>query len=283
VDVTEVLLSGLAMGESPRWHDDRLWLGNWGTGEILAVDLDGRHEVVAHSPVPIPYSIDWLPSPDGRMLLVAGTRVLRPEPDGSLVPHADLGHVDRNGFNEIVVDGRGNAYVDGGGFDLMAGETPAPGFVVLVRPDGTATQVADGIEFGNGMAITPDNSTLIVAESYGRRLSAFDIGADGGLANRRVWADLGEDPPDGICLDAEGAVWYASVPGRRCVRVREGGEVLDVVEADRGCFACVLGGPDGTTLFVTAAEWRGVEGIDFGRRTGQVLVASAPAPAAGYP
>ncbi|HEY3716576.1 MAG TPA: SMP-30/gluconolactonase/LRE family protein [Jatrophihabitantaceae bacterium] len=275
------LLSGLALGESPRWHDGRLWLANWGTGDVIAVDLDGRSEVVAHVPVTIPYSIDWLP--DGRLLVVAKTRVLRLEPDGSLVTHADLAEIDPNHYNEIVVDGRGNAYVNGGGFDLMAGEPFAPGYVVLVRPDGTATQVADGIAFGNGMAVTPDNSTLIVAESYGQRLTAFDIGPDGGLSNRRVWAALGDDPPDGICIDAEGAVWYATVPGKRCVRVREGGEVLASVEADRGCFACMLGGPDGTTLFVLAAEWRGIEGLDLGERTGQVLVAEAPAPAAGYP
>jgi len=275
------LLSGLALGESPRWHDGRLWFANWGTGDVVAVDMDGKSEVVARVPVTIPYSIDWLP--DGRLLVVAKTRVLRLEPDGSLVTHADLSDIDPNGYNEIVVDGRGNAYVNGGGFDLMAGEPFVPGYVVLVRPDGSATQVADGIAFGNGMAVTPDNSTLIVAESYAQRLTAFDIGPDGGLSNRRVWAGLGEDPPDGICLDAEGAVWYASVPGKRCVRVREGGEVLATVEADRGCFACMLGGPDGTTLFVLAAEWRGIEGLDFGAQTGQVLVAEAPARAAGWP
>jgi sugar lactone lactonase YvrE len=281
--VARVLLEGLALGESPRWHDGRLWFANWGTREIVAVDLSGTSEVVAHAPVDIPYSIDWLP--DGRLLVVAQTQVLCLEPHGSLVTYADLSGVDHRGFNELVADGRGNAYVDGGGFDLMAGESFAPGFVVLVRPDGTATQVADGIAFGNGMAVTPDNSTLIVAESYARQLTAFDIEADGGLSNRRVWASLGEDPPDGICIDAEGAVWYATVPGRRCVRVREGGEVLATVDVDRGCFACMLGGPDGTSLFVMAAEWKGIEGIDFAQRTGQVLIAEAPAPAphAGYP
>jgi sugar lactone lactonase YvrE len=275
------LLDGLAMGESPRWYDGRLWFANWGTREIVAVDLDGASEVVAHAPIDIPYSIAH--SADG-WLLIAGTQLLRLGDDGALGPFADLSDIDR-GFNEIVADGRGNTYVNGGGFDLMAGEAFKPGIVVLVRPDGSATQVADGIAFGNGMAVTPDNSTLIVAESYARRLSAFDIAADGTLSNRRVWAALGEDPPDGICLDAEGAVWYATVPGRRCVRVAEGGAVLAAVEADRGCFACMLGGPDGTTLFVLAAEWGGVQGIDFTKRTGQVLVADAPAPAvhAGWP
>ena len=273
--MAEVLLDGLAIGESPRWHEGRLWFANWGTGEVVAVGLDGRSEVVAKVPATLPYSIDWLP--DGRLLVVSGqeTRLLRQEPDGSLAAHADLTGLAPI-CNEIVVDGRGNAYVNGGDF----GE---PGMVALVRPDGSVRQVADGIEFGNGMAVTPDNATLIVAESYGHRLTAFDIDSDGGLSGRRVWADLGDDFPDGICLDAEGAVWYASVPGEQCVRVREGGEILGTVTVDRGCFACMLGGPDGTTLFIVAAVWRGFENIDFTERTGQVLVTSAPAPAAGWP
>jgi sugar lactone lactonase YvrE len=165
----------------------------------------------------------------------------------------------------------------------MAGAAFAPGNVVLVRPDGSAREVADGIAFGNGMAVTPDNSTLIVAESYGRRLTAFDIAADGGLANRRVWADLGDGVPDGICIDAQGAVWYADVPNQRCVRVREGGELLQTVEVDRGCFACMLGGPDRTTLFIMAAQWRGAEHMTGESRTGQVLTVAAPAPGAGWP
>jgi sugar lactone lactonase YvrE len=181
------------------------------------------------------------------------------------------------------VDGRGNAYVNGAGFDLMAGEEPAPGIVALVTPDGSARQVADDIAFGNGMAVTPDNSTLIVAESYANRLTAFDIATDGSLSNRRVWADLGDGVPDGICLDAEGAVWYADVPNKRCVRVREGGEVLQTITLDRGCFACMLGGPDGSTLFMIATEWRGVADAADGSRTGQVLTTHAPAPGLGWP
>jgi sugar lactone lactonase YvrE len=133
------------------------------------------------------------------------------------------------------------------------------------------------------MAITPDDATLVVAESYGRRLTAFDIGPDGWLSNRRVWADLRDGVPDGICIDADGAVWYADVPNRRCVRVREGGEVLATVEADRGCFACMLGGDDGRTLFILAAEWRGPEAMFDGRRTGRILAARAPAAGAGRP
>ena len=233
-------------------------------------------------PTTIPFSIDWLP--DGRLLVVSGPEalLLRQEPDGTLVTHADLGGL-AEGFNEIVVDTRGNAYVNGGIFDFETGEGVESGVVVLVRPDGSTQQVADNIAFGNGMAITPDGSTLIVAESWAQRLSAFDIAADGTLSNRRVWADTGDGPPDGICMDAEGAVWYADVPNQRCVRVREGGEVLQTIELDRGGFACMLGGPDGRKLFMLAAEWGGIEDMDEPARTGQVLIAEAPAPAAGRP
>jgi sugar lactone lactonase YvrE len=276
------LLTGLAFGESPRWHEGRLWFSHWGTGDIVTVDLDGHSEVVAHVPTTIPYSIDWLP--DGRLLVVSGREglVLRREPDGSLATHADLTSLD-SGFNEIVVDGRGNAYVNGGGFDLMAGQEYSPGIVALVSPDGSARQVADGIAFGNGMAVTPDDSTLIVAESYGNRLTAFDIAADGSLSNRRVWADLGNGVPDGICLDAENAVWYGDVPNMCCVRVRQGGEILQTISLDRGCFACMLGGADRRTLFMMAAEWRGVENMTDQARTGQVRTVPAPAPGAGRP
>ena len=278
-----VVLDTLTIGESPRWHDDRLWVCNWGAGEIVALNADGSHERMLDAPTAIPFCIDWLP--DGRLLLVSGQqgKLLIQESDGSLAVHADLSSVSHGAWNEIVVDGRGNAYVNGGGFDMMAGEPFAPGVIALVAPDGSTREVADDIHFPNGMAMTADDRTLIVAESYGRRLTAFDVLADGGLANRRVWADLSDGVPDGICLDAEGAVWYADVPNRRCVRVAEGGEVLGRVDVDRGCFACMLGGTDGRTLFVVAAQWHGPDAMFAGERTGQVLAAQAPARAAGRP
>jgi sugar lactone lactonase YvrE len=277
----DILMSGIAFGESPRWHDGRLWFSDWGAEQLIAVDLAGASEVVARVQS-FPFSIDWLP--DGRLLVVHGRDrlLLRREPDGSLATHADLNALSDRGWNEIVVDGRGNAYVNGGGFDLMAGEAFAPGIVALVTPDGSARQVADGVAFPNGMAITPDNATLIVAESYASRLTAFDIAPDGDLSNRRVWADLGGGVPDGICIDTEGAVWYADVPNKRCVRLREGGEVLQTVDVDRGCFACMLGGPDRRTLFVVAREWHGTD-VGKGAGTGQVLTTLAPAPGAGWP
>jgi sugar lactone lactonase YvrE len=270
------LLTGLAIGESPRWHEGRLWLSNWGAKEVVAVDLDGGSEIVARVPTTIPFCIDWLP--DGRLLVVSGREglLLRSEADGTLVAHADLTGLSEHPWNEIVVDGRGNAYVNCIGFDLLGGGEFAPGIVALVTPDGSARQVADGVAFPNGMVVTPDNSTLILAESHGGKLTAFDIAADGSLSNRRIWAELAGGAPDGICLDTENAVWYADVPNKRCVRVREGGEVLQTIDLDRGCFACALGGEDRRTLFMLAAEWPA--GFADGARTGRVLVAEAPAP-----
>ena len=201
-------------------------------------------------------------SPDARGCFCARSA------DGSLATHADLRPLSRNPWNEIVVDGRGNIYVNGGGAPPPPGEMFGPGTIVLVTSEGAVRQVADDIAFANGMAITPDNRTLIVAELHANRLTAFDIEADGSLANRRVWADLRDGFPDGICIDAEGAVWYADVPNQRCVRVRQGGAVLQTVTVDRGCFACMLGGPERKTLFILAAEWRGFEHMMSEARTG---------------
>jgi len=269
----KILVSGLAMGESPRWHEGRLWFADWGAQEIIAVDPDRQSEIAVRTSFELPFCIDWLR--DGRLLIVSGREglLLRREPDGSLVTHADLRGLSDLMWNEIVVDGRGNTYVNGG-----------PGIALLTK-DGSLRPVADKIAFPNGMAVTPDNSTLIIAESHGKRLSAFSIAEDGGLLNRRVWADLDDGVPDGICIDADNAVWYSDVPNKRCVRVREGGEVLQTINLDRGCFACMLGGRDRKTLFMVAAEWRGMEKIpEVARaRTGQVLTIDAPAPGAGWP
>jgi sugar lactone lactonase YvrE len=274
---TSVLMEGIGLGESPRWHDGRLWFADWVAQELITLSTEGAHEVVARIPS-LPFSIDWLP--DGTPLLTTGRQVVRLEPDGALATYADLSHLSEFGLNEIVIDGRGNAYVNDVDFDFMGGGEFSPGFIALVTPDGSARKVAEGIQFPNGMAVTPDGSTLVIAESYAGRLSAFDIEPDGGLTNRRVWAELGQGG-DGICLDAEGAVWTPAF--QTCIRVAEGGEVLHRVELDRFCFACMLGGQDGRTLFLMAANWGGTEQIGKGPRTGQVLTARAPAPHAGRP
>jgi sugar lactone lactonase YvrE len=281
-----VLLEGLAIGESPRWHDGRLWFSNWGTGEIIAGDLDGNSEVAGRGPEGLGWATNWLP--DGRML-ITGAELLRVEPDGSRVRHADLSHISPLGWSELTVDGRGNAYVNTVNFDfadfndvLTSGK--APGKIALVTPDGDAREVADELAFPNGMVVTPDNGTLIVAESFAGRLTAFDIDEGGSLSRRRTWAD--GIAPDGICLDADGCIWASTAhDAKDCARVREGGEVLERIQLDRFCFASMLGGPGRRTLFMLAADWRGPENVEdvVAARTGQVLVADAPAPGVGWP
>jgi sugar lactone lactonase YvrE len=277
VSAPEVLLEGVVFGESPRWHDGRLWFSDWGANQVIALDTNGNHEVVVT--VPSLMCIDFLP--DGRLLVVdsAQQRLLRREPDESLVSHADLSEVSEKPWNEIVVDDRGNAYVNTIGFDFPDEEF-APGLVVLVTPEGNVGQVADDLAFPNGMAITPDGATLVVAESYANRLTAYDIDGDGGLGNRRVWAETPTDHPDGICIDAEGAVWYADVGNQHCVRVREDGQVLATVDLDRGAFACALSRGEDPHLFVVGQIWGGP---DSSEPSGRVVAFPAPAPGAGKP
>jgi sugar lactone lactonase YvrE len=287
ISETRVLLDGFGMGESPRWHDGRLWFSNWGTNEIVAVDPEGNGEVVGTGGGGSGWAVNWLS--DGRML-VTGSELVRVEPDGSRLRHGDLGQISPYGWSEITVDGRGNAYVDSLNFDFaefieVLASGGAPGKIALVTADGTAREVADGLAFPNGMAVTPDNSTLIVAESFAARLTAFDIAADGSLSNRHVWADV---TGDGICLDAEGAVWCSAVgaDGVNVVqRVREGGEILDRIETDRPCYACMLGGEDGMTLFMVVQEWFGPDRMDelIEAKTGQILTARVEVPHAGWP
>jgi sugar lactone lactonase YvrE len=260
------LVENRGLVESPRWHDGRCWFADWMSGEILALDDDGTTTVMAHADAP-PLSFDF--STDGHMLIVGadGRWLLRREADGEVVKHVDLGDT---GWNEIVVDGRNNTYVNG---DKL----------VLVTADGKVDVQAEGFAFPNGMAVTPDNRVLLLAESHGHCLTAFDIDAHGRLSRRRVWADLGTGTPDGICIDETGAVWYADVPNRRCVRVREGGEVLDEVLLDRGAFACMLGGPSRQTLYITAARWFGMQRMDEMVGTGQVLSVPVSARGVGWP
>jgi len=281
-----VLLDGLGIPESPRWRDGRLWFSHWGPNEIITVDLAGNSEVVGRGAGGAGWAVNWLA--DDRML-ITGSELIRVEPDGSRVVHADLGHLSPYGWSEITVDGRGNVYVNSINFDfadfaavLASGE--ALGKIALITPDGEVREVASEIAFPNGMVVTADNRTLIVAESFAARLTAFDIAEDGALSNRRVWADgVG---PDGICLDADGCIWTSSGSMTNdCARVREGGQVLDTIELDRSCFATMLGGPDRRTLFMLTAEWRGTEGVDatIAARTGQVLVADVATPGIGWP
>jgi sugar lactone lactonase YvrE len=281
----EVLCDGHGLVESPRWHDGRLWFADWIAGQIIAVDAHGVSEVaVTHESLPLCF--DFLP--DGRLVLVSNQRMaLLVQTEGGLSEYVALSALSPYGFNDIVIDGRGNAYVNSGNFEFSQGPPDAPvqpGFVALVRPDGTARVVAEDIAFPNGMAISADNATLVVADSYRHQLVGWDIATDGSLSGRRVWADLGDAAPDGICLDAEGAAWYADVPHRACVRVAEGGAVLETVPLDRGGFACMLGGVHEPGLYVTAARWPGMAALDsHAQWDGQVLRFPVRVAGAGWP
>jgi sugar lactone lactonase YvrE len=264
-----LVMDGVTLGESPRWHDGAIWFADWGPGEIVRVGQRGEREVVARAPAP-PLSFDFLP--DGELVVVHSRdgRLLRRSSDGALEPYAAFGDLAEGLWNEIVVDGRANAYVNGG-------------CLVLVTPDGRARRVADGGAFPNGMAVTADNAALIMAESHARQLTGFDIGADGSLSNRRVWAPLGDYSPDGICIDAEGCVWFADVPNRCCARVRQGGEIVQTIPLDQGAFACMLGGPERRTLYITAATWLGMDRMGEMQPDARLLAIEVDVPGAGWP
>lgn len=264
--MSEIFATGIQMGESPRWHEGRFWMCDWLAGEVLAFSADGSREVVARVEG-MPFSIDWLG--DGR-LVVTTRDGLRTGPE--LEAYGATGRP----FNEVVVDAAGRAWVDMPG--SMPWEERKPGIVAVVLPDGSSRTVAGDLWFPNGMAILGDD-TLVVAESHADRLTAWTISESGDLLDRRIWAELGHgSAPDGICADAEGAVWYASVPGQRCVRVAEGGTVLDTIEADLACFACMLGDDDGCTLYIVANRWAGGSASD-----GLVLTERVSVPHAGRP
>lgn len=253
----ETLLGGRAFLEGPRWHDGALFVSDMHGFEVLRVTMDGSSEVVAALDGP-PSGLGWLP--DGRMLVVAmdERRVLRLE-DGSLVEHADCTDFAPNEINDMVVDRHGHAFVSQFGYDHHAGEKLKRAPVLCVDPDGSVRQATDALRMANGMVITADGHTLVVAESAGRRLLGFDLAEDGSLANERVWADLPEgDYPDGICIDAEDAVWISGPASDRFVRVLEGGEVTDVVDVPgRHAIACAIGGGDGHTLFCCTSPTHG--------------------------
>ena len=261
------VVSDLSYAECPRWHDDRIWFVDFYTYRVLSAAEDGSDLRVEAEVPEQPSGLGWLP--DGRLLVVSmrDARLLRREPDGTLVTHADLSAHVSGHPNDMVVDRDGRAFVGNFGFDLMNGAPVAPANLVRVDPDGTVTTVADDMWFANGSVIT-DDGVLLVDETFGNRITAFDLGQDGSLGNRRVWARFGELPadrdlekalgqlvvaPDGCCLDAEGALWIADALAGRLVRVREGGEIVDEIPVGSGVYACMLGGADGRTLFACAA------------------------------
>jgi sugar lactone lactonase YvrE len=270
----KLLMEGITLGECPRWHDGRLWFSDWGARQLIAVDMQGRHELVDTLDV-MPFSFDW--QPDGRQLVIAGKTLWRRNKNGVREPWVDLSGYGDKGWNEIVCDGRGNAYLNNVNFDFPGGEFK-PGHAALVRPDGSVTIVANDLAFPNGMIVAPDNTTLIVGESFSNTLSAFDIAADGTLSNRRVWAKMTAGP-DGITMDAEGCVWNSAWD--KAQRIREGGEVLEEIPLDRFCFATMLGGDDGRTLFMVCNEWTGST-VNLAK-TGRIYWTRVETPRAGWP
>ena len=283
---TEVLIEGLTFTEGPRWRDGRLYFSDFFTHRVLAVDTKGNMETIVETPQQ-PSGLGW--SPDGSMLIVSmNDQKLLSFSNGELSEVADLSQLATHFCNDMVVDKKGNAYVGNFGFDLHAGEPIKPTNIILVRPGEEPCVVAENIFFPNGTVITPDDKTLIVGETFASCLTAFDINEDGTLANRRVWADLrsieeGYTPvPDGICLDAEGAIWVASPSTNDVIRVQEGGALLDKVEVDRGAFACMLGGENGNTLFISTAN-DSTEETCLKERSARIEVIDVDVPRAGMP
>jgi len=280
--VINEIVDGIAFGEAPRWHDDALYIADIHADRVLRLGQQGGYDVVASFSGPVS-GVGWLP--DGRMLVVSmvDRRVLRIEPDGSVVVHADLSEIATWHANDMIVLRDGSAFVGNFGFCLYPPSMPRTAALARVSPSGDATIAAEGLWFPNGMVITPDESTLIVAESGTRQLTAFDLNSNGGLSGRRLWAALPDGAlPDGICLDAEGAIWVASPPSREVLRVRQDGEVVERIALEQQAFACMLGGIDRTTLFVTTAD---DDNPDARRaaRTAKVLAIRVDVPGAGLP
>ncbi|MFT4570509.1 MAG: sugar lactone lactonase YvrE [Hyphomicrobiaceae bacterium] len=277
---TRTLVDDLAFGEGPRWHDDQLWFSDMHSMVVQRVGLDGNVQTVVEVPGR-PSGLGWLP--DGRLLVVSmeDRRLLRLDDDG-LNEVADLSSLAKFHCNDMVVDLQGRAYVGNFGFDLYAEVEPCTTELILVTPDGKARVAADDLAFPNGAVITPDAQTLIIGETYGARLTAFDIADDGSLSNRRVWAQLDGAVPDGICLDAEGAIWLASPISNECLRVAEGGEILDRVTVEKQAFACMLGGDDGCTLFICVAT-SGDPSVASVARDGRIEMVQVDVPGAGIP
>jgi len=276
-----ILLDNLTFPEGPRWHDGRLWLSDFYSHHVIAVDMEGKAETIC-TVENQPSGLGWLP--DRRLLVVSmlDCKVLRLDPDGLKV-HADLADVAHSKCNDMTVDGEGRAYVGNFGFDYRENEELRNTNVARVDPDGGVSIAADDFFFPNGIAITPDGKTMVVAESWSRKLTAFDKAPDGTLSNRRAWAEGGEDwVPDGICMDAEGAIWIADPVKKQALRIKDGGEIAERVSTgDRGAYAVALGGPDRRTLMICSNIYRNKD--HAGNPTGRIETTRVTVPGAGWP
>jgi sugar lactone lactonase YvrE len=277
---TKTLVQGLAFGEGPRWHDGKLWYSDMHARWVMTVDPAGHTERVVEVPH-LPSGLGWLP--DGRLIIVSmrDRQLLRLE-GKKLVPHADLSKLASFDCNDMVVDALGRAYVGNFGYDLHGNGQREPAELVLATPDGGTRVVARDLEFPNGTVITPDGKTLVVGESFGAKLTAFDVASDGSLAGRRVWAAIENMVPDGICLDAEGAIWVASPLSEEMLRVREGGVVTHRFKPSLHPYACMLGGADRRTLFMVTAETHDPTEA-LAKRSGRIETVEVEVPGAGLP
>lgn len=274
---TSTWIDSLGFPEDPRWHEGRLWFSDFGQRLVRAVDAQGHVTEITRVEAR-PSGLGFLP--DGSLLIVSmDDRQLLRLVDGQLTVHADLSSWAAHPCNDMVVSARGDAYVGHMGFNLLGGSRKiAPASLLRVQLDGSVSVAAEDLHFPNGAVITPDGSTLIVAETMGQRLTAFDVSPDGQLSGRRVFATLKGSSPDGICLDAEGAVWVADASTKACLRVREGGEITDRVATRQNCYACALGGESGRTLFLCTAE--GFDRASMARGTGAIERVDVRVPAA---
>jgi sugar lactone lactonase YvrE len=276
----EPFLSGLCFGEGPRWHDGRLWFSDFYVHQVRSVDESGKAETIVEVPGR-PSGLGW--RPDGTLLIVSMTdRRLMRFAKGNLAVEAELKSLASGYCNDMVVDGQGRAYVGNFGYDRHAGETPRTTCLIRVDPDGSVHKAADGLLFPNGTVITPDGRTMIVGETFAHRLTAFDVASDGTLSNKRLWAVIDACYPDGICLDAEGAIWVSDPFGHRVLRVLEGGRITDSIDlAPRGAYACMLGGADRRTLYVVTNSGSGPGIAD--KRDGRIETMRVDVPGTGWP
>ena len=278
---SELFADGFVFLEGPRWRDGKLWTSDVNDKKVYTLTMDGKREVVVDVPRR-PSGIGFLP--DGTPIVVSmQDRTLRKIVNGELQPHGDVNALVGGDINDMVVDQKGNAYVGSMGYDLFRGEKFKPGNLILVKPDGSAREVADGLHFPNGPVVSPDGKQLVVAESWGKRLTAFNIEDDGSLTGQRVFADLGDYTPDGITLDVEGAIWVAAFANNCFIRVKDGGEITHKVDSgERSAVACTLGGDDLKTLFCITFDGS-LDDVGKAKKASQLETVRVEVPGSGSP